>query len=1826
MGNEVEIDPNSIHTKALARFIDVISEGRIEGLVDGAKTIYLNETPVRSPSDNSVNIEGVKYWQRKGTLTQSVIPNFPTAENTFSVGVELRTGEPIVRTLADPIDAVRVILKYPRGMSYTGRKTGDVTWTVSYFKIEIEQNDGQGYIPRFTGKLQGKQDSSFQISLRYEVDPEKAPYNVRVTNLSSTDDPFVIRDLEWDGYTEIVDAKFRYPRTALIGMQLNSREIGSAIPNRAYRVKGLRIKVPSNYDPVNRTYSGIWNGTFQTAYSNNPAWVLYDLMINDRYGLGKFIKAGNIDKWALYDIGVYCDEEVPNGFAGTEPRYVFNGVINERKEAWQVLQAISSMMQGMLYWSAGSITAVQDAPKASTKYVTRENVIDGEFLYSGTALKARHTVVNVAYNDENDFFRQKQLVVEDVEGILKWGVREKSIVAYGSTSRGQARRVGRWLLYTEKYESESLAYRAGLDHYDVRPGDIITVLDPLVAGVDFGGRLVAGTTTSVDLDKEVVLESGQSYTLYQTFPDGSVGEIPVTTAAGTHTTLNFAAIGEAPKPNSVWLLAGTNILPRKFRVIQNEQVEPNIFEVLALEHYDQKYAVIDEGADFEDEPYTTIPDGVLEPPSALRVQTLFYQRSDGSVDRALEISWVPSTDKRVDTYQLQIAPPDGQLKTVQDTGETSYRYSDAVEGIYRVRVRAKGTNPTIAGETLYSAWIQVYFDPGDDIDEDAPPEVSGLELVNANPGTTDEFNGRDAKFRWNHVSIYNLANPFEGPRGADSSNDDPLFDGYVIQVVDITTGEVVFTDWTKNNFYDFIYEKNAEIEGGPYRIFRFEVYARRTNGLLSLKPAYLVVSNPAPDLPTGLQIAGGVGGFFVQAFASDDLDWKGMLVWASLTSGYTPGPANEVADVEANAVSLQLESGDWYVRVAYYDAFGKTGLNITSEFAITVGSPSDVGDTIPPEVPTGLVLSTTVETADTGEQTVSLTATWDRNDVDGDFTYFEVGIREGNGSYINTLVGQPDSPTLPSYTWTVRANTQYTVRLRAWDYNGNESAYTVTATITSASDNVPPPAPTNFSLSASFKNFWLSWTNPSVNDFAHTEIWINTVNNSGTATLLGIAGGDEATVSGYSTGDQRFFWLKAVDTSGNTSGFSQGRNATLLGTATADYQDLSIVNAKIADATIDDAKIANLSADKILANTALAASVTVDGSALSSIKSDAELGAENPATRINQGTTQIDPGRITIDANTVLTDWRNGSDTTRIEGGRIAANTIAANAIKVGARNVGIKDIEFTAQGGTLTWTAGVINIIDDENNPAGFVIASGSTTSSGGVSKYVYWTYGETILRASTNRGDAYTSSNLVLAIYTGDANVITTYGGTIIDGDKIQTGTVNANRLRANTVIGNQIYVGPAQRIRLEGALNRISVSDGARDRVQLGLLNTGGYGIQIVDGAGKVVLSSAGRVNPRASVSQNMIYNGDYGIGDPGQKIPNILARYSNGDTVTWIMQSNSGLGGGGAASRQIRVTFDQTKSADCDLRFHDPSGVGDDFSGAEWGLLPVDPAETLQATGWYYGSGTANMWIDYYDGDENFTGAIKVAGSNFTANNTWVRLRFAHQLPTTGVKFVRLRYRIQSGSAGGFHYFGPITCAKVAFEKVTTANATTYIDNAAIDTAQINTAAITTAKIKDAAITNAKIANAAISNAKIVNAAITNAKIENLTVGTTKIQAGAITAHGSMFDSSVTTSLSNLSFYSNTLTISSSGSGDPQYLWFWFNAINSSSGTFNIPPNWNLQQNGSDVEQLKRGGPQGTTIVSGTRTFYRGGTCSYRLRVNGYYASATQVRFLLMQVKK
>ena len=655
--------PDTLRSVQYARVINLLCEGEIEDIVGGPQGIYCDDTPLANP-DGTWNFNGAWIDWRTGMASQSPIPGFSAAEDETAVGVKVTAAAPVVRTVTNPnITAIRVTLGFP-AMTDSDPTTGDINGTTVQLALDLQHNGGgfqQVYVDTVTGKTTSRYQRSYRLLLA-RFGAAGGTYDIRVRRLTPDSTTVNVQNaFNWESLTEIVDSTLMYPYSAVCGVQVDASTF-KAIPKLSFDCRMRRVQVPSNYDQVNRLYVGVWDGTFKIEWTNNPAWVVYDLATTARFGLGAYLSPSLVDKWTLYAIGQYCDGSVPDGFGGWEPRYTCNVYIQQRSDAIALLQQFASIFNGLIFWSGGALTFSADMPADTVAVYTPANVIDGAFSYIGTPLNQRHTTAMIMWNNPANRYQQEPEYVEaDAEDIRQWGIRELQVTALGCTSRGQAHRIGSWALLTEKMLSETVTFRTGINAAYARPGDVFATTDPIRAGVRNGGRVLDATASTIHLDAPVQIQAGVSYTLTVLMPDGTFQTQPVSVAlAGETDTLTVSPFFTmVPLRMSVWALAGSNVANELWRCISVVEDEEGNVEISGIAYNASKFAAIEQGLQLQVPPVSLVDPFSIGPCTELNLTESKYQISPVLIGARCTFSWLAPLGavRYAVTYQFQDDTP-----------------------------------------------------------------------------------------------------------------------------------------------------------------------------------------------------------------------------------------------------------------------------------------------------------------------------------------------------------------------------------------------------------------------------------------------------------------------------------------------------------------------------------------------------------------------------------------------------------------------------------------------------------------------------------------------------------------------------------------------------------------------------------------------------------------------------------------------------------------------------------------------------------------------------------------------------------------------------------------------------------------------------------------------------------------------------------------------------------------------------------------------------------------------------------------------------------------
>ncbi|ENK0315919.1 host specificity protein J [Salmonella enterica] len=679
--------PDDLKSSQVLTVVDAICEGPIEGPVDGLKSVRINKTPVLD-SDGNAMVHGVTVVYRVGEDEQTAMEGFEDSGAETLLGVEVKKSEPVTRTItAKTLDRLRFTFGVQSLVSTSTK--GDRNPTSVQMLIQFRR-DGLWRTERDI-TITGKTTTQFLASVVIDDLPPR-PFEIRmlrITDDSTTD--LLQNKTVWSGYTEIIDVKQRYPNTAVIGVKVDAEQFGSQQVTRNYLLRGRILPVPSNYDPVKRTYMGIWDGTFKPAWTDNPAWCVLDMLTHPRYGMGSRIGVADVDKWALYAIAQYCDQSVPDGFGGTEPRITCNAYLTDQRKAWDVLGDFCSLMRCMPVWNGSKLTFVQDRPADKAWTYTQSNVVmpaDGApFVYSFSALKERHNAAEVRYTDPNNGWETSTELVENDVAIRRYGRNVLKMDAFACTSRGQAHRAGLWAITTELLETQTVDFSVGAEGLRHVPGDIIEVCDSDYAGVTIGGRVLSVDSLSrtLTLDREVEIPAGGNVVLNLVGSDGQ----PVTVAVTAHPAPDRVTVSQLPDgvaAYSVWGLKLPDLRQRLFRCVAIRENDDGTYAITAVQHVPEKESIVDNGAKFDPLPGTSITN---TPPAVQHLTTEILAEEGQYQARA---RWdTPRVVKGVNfSLRLTVKAEDDsdRLASSLTLTETEHTFRNLTPGRYTLTVRA----------------------------------------------------------------------------------------------------------------------------------------------------------------------------------------------------------------------------------------------------------------------------------------------------------------------------------------------------------------------------------------------------------------------------------------------------------------------------------------------------------------------------------------------------------------------------------------------------------------------------------------------------------------------------------------------------------------------------------------------------------------------------------------------------------------------------------------------------------------------------------------------------------------------------------------------------------------------------------------------------------------------------------------------------------------------------------------------------------------------------------------------------------------------------------
>ncbi|MCK7419795.1 host specificity protein J [Enterobacter asburiae] len=672
--------PDDLQSVAKAKILLALGEGEFAGGLT-ARDIYLDGTALEN-ADGSKNFSGVAWEFRSGTQAQKYIQGIPGTENEINVGSEVSSTTAWTRTFTNTqLSAVRLRLKWPSlfKQEYDGDLVG---YSVNY-AIDL-QTDGGTWQTVLNTSVTGKTTSGYERSHRIDLPQAGSTWTIRLRKITADANSAKIGDtMTLQSFTEVIDAKLRYPNTALLYIEFDSSQFNGSIPQISCEPRGRVIRVPDTYDPETRTYSGTWTGGFKWAWTDNPAWIFYDLVVTDRFGLGNRLTAANIDKWTLYQVAQYCDQSVPDGKggSGTEPRYTCNVYIQDRNDAYTVLRDFAAIFRGMTYWGDDQIVALADMPRDVDFTYTHANVVDGKFVYSSSTTKSRYTNALVSWSDPANGYADAMEPVFEQELVARYGFNQLEITAIGCTRQSEANRKGRWGILTNN-KDRIVTFDVGLDGNIPQPGYIIAVSDRNLSGRDLGGRLSAVNGRVLKLDRVPSAKAGDR--IMVNLPSGITQSRTIQSLSGEMVTVT-TAFSELPQAEAVWVIESDELYAQQYRVITVTDNNDGTFTIVGANHDPDKFDRIDTGAIIDQRPVSVIPPGNQSPPANIAISSFSVVQQNISVE-TMRVSWEQA--QNAIAYEAQWRRNDGNWVNVPRSSTTSFDVPGIYAGRYLVRVRA----------------------------------------------------------------------------------------------------------------------------------------------------------------------------------------------------------------------------------------------------------------------------------------------------------------------------------------------------------------------------------------------------------------------------------------------------------------------------------------------------------------------------------------------------------------------------------------------------------------------------------------------------------------------------------------------------------------------------------------------------------------------------------------------------------------------------------------------------------------------------------------------------------------------------------------------------------------------------------------------------------------------------------------------------------------------------------------------------------------------------------------------------------------------------------
>lgn len=1174
--------PNTLQSSAIAKVLEVVSHGEIQGIVGGAQGVYFDSTVVQNP-DLTYNFPGIIIDSRNGLPVQNAIPGFTNISNT-----DILPGGTIVQSLPyrhqfleTNLDAAQVIIGLPEGLWYQDANTGDLNGYVLEFTIHVWNVDTNVFTLAYDFTFRDKATSPYEMAFRIKKPTGATYWGFQITRITVDDKTVNFKStLNCPRVVKIIEQTLTYPKIAYVGTTIPAKSVGNQIPSRSFDVMGIKCLIPSNYNPILRTYTGYWNGSFatNTAWTDNPAWCLYDLITNTDYGVANFLgQAVSVDKWSFYAAAEYCDcaswngitytyNYVDDGKGGHEVRYTFNTVVQVQMDAWQLIFAFASNFGCIPVVANGVISLIQDRPKTPRKIFNNSNVINGLFTYAGTDASNRVTSVNVTFNNAADRYLPTTITESaDAATQARYGLIVKDIVAYACTRESQARRLAKYQLRSALHQYDSVTFEVSLNIVDIQVGDVISILDnDYVSDTSqyLAGRCKLINGTTVVFDAPVNFTGGYTYTLgvmsadYTTLIETPIvnpsaesmhlsplaAKNPVGTSytglaaqqlttTDTVTAINAFPAGDYSNHEFMCYASGY-FEPRPYLVSSIKEHEKGKYIINCVFYDQDKYNAVDYGIVVPDRSYSMAGAPVI--PSGFVVTQGYY--NDGIYRKTwIRLTWTSNTNNAY--YTIQVRKNNETYSAPLIIHNNWYEWKDVLPGTYDFLIVAF----THYGKQSPSASFSYNYKLS--TTSTLLPPLNAR--ITGTAGTV--FASPDFSMSWD-FNTNNINNP---------AVTDLLRD-YIVEVYS-ADGLTMFGSYQvpTNSVADKngkLYADNSTIKAtfnSLPRSFICKIYSRDIVGAISA-PLTATFTNPAPTAITGGSVTGfGLNVFLTipSSYLTGLTDHNGFIIAASLTTPFTPTKDKWVLKTTVGAAVQGITytlpaAGTYYIQAAISDDYDNNNLNWSATYGITATGGAGIMVFPVPGVPTGVTATATHIIQPTGETLTKVSASWTPPVGSQVSTYtlafLDFTLGETNYHFVDV--------SEPQYEIILNTNHTYYFKVRA-NYGDSHSAYTAVYSLATGIDTTPTAAPTGLTVSNGFNTVTLHWNNPADFDFNKTEVWYSATNDRTVAAKAAETPANSYVFPDLAPGLSGYFWIRSVDNAGNLSGwYPAGATAGILGT------------------------------------------------------------------------------------------------------------------------------------------------------------------------------------------------------------------------------------------------------------------------------------------------------------------------------------------------------------------------------------------------------------------------------------------------------------------------------------------------------------------------------------------------------------------------------------------------------------------------------------------------------------------------------------------------------